>query len=108
MDSQVMQTERRACRRVAVSIDAVVYYSSLMLPDCHIRDLTPEGAFISTRGHFLPDRALVDLAIQVPNGGTQQRFTAQVMRSTEEGVGIRLQDANPATLRRLIEALYAA
>jgi len=101
--------ERRAGRRIPVSFGSVLYYNSLMLPECSIRDLSPEGAFIVTGGHFLPDRALLDLAFNVPAaGGVPLRFTAQVMRCTDEGVGVRLQHTETNSMRNLIETLYAA
>lgn len=101
--------ERRAERRIPVSLGAVLYYNTLMLPECQIRDLSPAGAFVATGGHFLPDQALLDLAFGVPAaGGMPQRFTAQVIRCTEEGVGVRLRHTEPNSLRNLIETLYAA
>ena len=106
--------ERRATRRIPVSIEAVLYYNSLMLPECQIRDLSPQGAFVATGGHYLPDRAQVDLALNVPAaGGVPQRFSAVneasfTMRSTEAGAGVRLQLTDAGSLRRLIETLYAA
>jgi hypothetical protein len=104
-----MNPERRATRRIPVSLGAVIYYNSLMLPDCQIRNLSSEGAFVVTDGQFLPDRALVDMAFTVTAaGGVPQRFTAQVMRSTEEGVGVSLRHIDSHSLRNLIETLYAA
>lgn len=99
--------ERRSARRVPVAIDAVLYYNALMLPECYVRDLSPEGAFIAISGHFLPDQAEVDIALNVPEtGGVPRRFSARVMRSTEEGAGLRLQNIDPVTLRTLMETLY--
>jgi hypothetical protein len=104
-----MQTERRATRRIPVSLGAALYYNMLMLPECQIRDLSSEGAFVVTDGQFLPDRALVDMAFGVmAAGGVAQRFTAQVVRSTEEGVGVCLRHTDGSSLRNLIETLYAA
>ena len=101
--------ERRATRRIPVSLGAVLYYNTLMLPECQVRDLSTEGAFVATGGHFLPDRAVLDLAFSVTAaGGVPQRFTAQVMRCTEKGVGIRLQHTDAGSMRNLIETLYAA
>ena len=101
--------ERRATRRIPASIEAVLYYNSLMLPECQIRDISPQGAFVVTGGLYLPDRAQVDLALNVPAaGGVPQRFSAQVMRSTEAGAGVRLLLTDAGSLRRLIETLYAA
>jgi PilZ domain len=101
--------ERRVTNRVPVSIQAVLYYNSLMLPECQIRDLSPHGAFVFTDGHHLPDQASVDLAFNIPGaGGMPQRFSAQVKRSTDDGVGVSLELADPGALRRLIETLYAA
>jgi hypothetical protein len=101
--------ERRAENRIPVSLEAVLYYNTLMLPECRVRDLSPEGAFVITGGHFLPDRALLDLAFSsLSPGGTPQRVTAQVMRCTEEGVGVRLQHNDTNSMRNLIETLYAA
>jgi hypothetical protein len=101
--------ERRAAHRIPVSIQAVLYYNSLMLPECQVRDLSPEGAFVDTGGHFLPDQALVDLALSVRvAGGVPLRFAVQVMRCTEEGVGVRMQHTDSNSMRNLIETLYAA
>jgi hypothetical protein len=109
MTGQSIHPERRATRRIPVSLGAVLYYNALMLPECQVRDLSPEGAFVATGGHFLPDQVLLDLAFSVPvAGGVPQRFTAQVMRCTEEGVGVRLQHTDASSVRNLIEMLYAA
>lgn len=99
--------ERRGSQRIPVSVGAVLYYNALMLTDCHIRDLSSQGAFILTGGHFLPDRASIDLAFAIPAAyGMPQRVAAQVVRSTDDGVGIRLDHVDPAMLRSLIETLY--
>lgn len=108
MNRQSSNPDRRAMRRVPVAIDAVLYYNTRMLPECCVRDLSSEGAFIATSGTFLPDQALVDVTLNVPEkGGLPSRFSARVMRSTEEGAGVRLQNLEPAALRRLIASLYA-
>ncbi len=107
MEGSIKQKERRGNRRVPVVLDAVLYYNTLMLPDCHIRNISPEGVFVSTDGHFLPDHASVDLSISPPDG-VPQRLSAIVMRSNEQGVGLRLQDVHPGTMRGLIETLYSA
>lgn len=108
MHRQLSSPDRRAMRRVPVAIDAVLYYNTLMLPECSIRDLSSEGAFITTSGSFLPDHALIDVALNVPAaGGLPRRFSARVMRSREEGAGVRLQNLEPGALRKLIAALYA-
>jgi hypothetical protein len=107
MANLTRQTERRGSRRVPVALDAVLYYNSLMLPDCRVWNLTPDGAFVSTGGQFLPDQATVDLAISTQVGGMPQRFSAVITRCTEQGVGVRLRDVNPATMRSLIETLYS-
>lgn len=109
MTRQSATLERRATRRVPVAIDAVLYYNSLMLPECYVRDLSPQGAFIATSGHFLPDQAQVDVALNVPEAnGVPRRFSAQVIRSTEDGAGVRLQNIDPIALRSLIDSLYTA
>lgn len=108
MNRQSPNPERRAMRRVPVAIDAVLYYNTLMLPECYVRDLSSEGAFIATSGNFLPEQALVDVALNVPDAsGVPRRFSARVMRSSEEGAGVRLQNLEPVALRRLITTLYA-
>jgi len=79
-----------------------------MLPDCQVSDLSQEGAFIATGGHFLPDHVLLDLAFSVQAAGNlPQRVTAQVVRCTEAGVGVRLQHSDSGSLRNLAETLYA-
>jgi hypothetical protein len=108
MDHPAPAQERRHNRRVAVSYGAVVYYNTLVLPDCEVRDLSPEGAFVVTGGHFLPDRALVDLAIpQISTPGMPQRLNAQVVRSDGHGVGLRLVHRDASALRRFVEVFYA-
>lgn len=109
MTDQSTNPERRATRRIPVSLGAALYYNTLMLPECQVLDLSPEGAFVATGGHFLPDQALLDLAFSVPAaGGVPQRFTAQVMRCTEAGIGVRLRHTDARSMRNLIETLYAA
>lgn len=108
MNRHSPKPDRRVMRRVPVAIDAVLYYNNLMLPECFVRDLSPEGAFIATSGNFLPDQALVDVALNVPDAsGVPHRFSARVIRSTEQGAGLRLQNLEPGALRRLITTLYA-
>lgn len=88
-----------------VSIETVIYYNSLMLPDCEIRDVSPEGAFVATDERYIPDQAIVDLALPTPNG-LPQRVSAQVVRNTAAGVGVRLLHNNPASVRTFVEFLY--
>lgn len=108
MSSQITNSERRATHRIPVSLEAVLYYRSLMLPECHIRNLSPDGAFVETGGQFLPNQALLDMAFNVSvAGGVPQRLTVQVMRCTEVGIGIRLQHTDTHSMRNLIESLYA-
>lgn len=109
MTGQITKPERRAESRIPVSLEVALYYNTLMMPDCRVLNLSPEGAFIVTGGQFLPDQALLDLAFGIPAAsGVPQRFTAQVMRCTNEGVGVRLQHKDPNSMRNLIEMLYAA
>ena len=109
MTGQSTNPERRATKRIPVSLGAVLYYNALMLPECQVRDLSPEGAFVATGGRFLPGQVLLDLAFSVPAaGGVPQRFTAQVMRCTEEGIGVRLRHTDSSSMRNLVETLYAA
>ncbi len=109
MTGQSHNTERRTTRRIPIALEAVLYYNTLMLPECQVRDLSSEGAFVITGGQFLPDHALLDMAFSTPvAGGVPQRFIAQVMRCTDEGVGLRLQHADGNSMRNMIEALYAA
>lgn len=108
MQPKPAASDRRTSHRMPVSLDAVLYYNSLMLPDCRLRDISPDGAFVVTSGSFLPDHARVDLAIGMASGQwMSQRFAARVMRSTEEGVGLRLEH-DPTSMRGLIETLYSA
>jgi hypothetical protein len=103
-----MHPERRTASRIPVSFGAVLYYNALMLPECLVSDLSLEGAFIATGGHFLPDNALLDLAFRVQSAGSLlQRITAQVVRCTEAGVGVRLQHSDSGSMRNLVETLYA-
>lgn len=109
MTDRSLNPERRATGRIPVSLGAVLYYNTLMLPECQVRDLSPEGAFVVTGGCFLPNQALLDLAFSVPlTGGVPRRFSAQVMRCTGEGVGVRMRYTDANSMRNLIETLYAA
>jgi hypothetical protein len=109
MTGRSTNPERRATHRIPVSLGAVLYYNALMLPECQIRDISPEGAFVATGGHFFPGQALLDLAFGVPAaGGVPQRFTVQVMHCTAEGIGVSLQHTDSNSMRNLIETLYAA
>lgn len=108
MTDRGINPERRATGRIPVSLGAVLYYRTLMLPECQVRDLSPEGAFVVTGGHFLPNQALLDLAFSVPAaGGVPQRFSAQVMHCTEKGVGVRMRHTDANSMRNLVETLYA-
>lgn len=108
MDNSTAGQDRRGHSRVTVSVDTILYFNTLLLTDCHIRNLSMDGAFIVTGGQYIPDRAMVDVSLNVPAAGMPLRLTAQVMRSTEDGVGVRLQDVSAGTARQLIESLYAA
>jgi len=108
MNSPVTHTERRSSPRFPVSVGAVVYYNSLMLPGCEISNISSDGAFVTTDGQFLPDQAMIDLGLAgMDVNGVPQRLTVQVVRSTGEGVGVRLASSDPATVRRLVEMLYS-
>ena len=107
MADSLLPAERRSSRRTPVSFGTVVYYNSLMLPGCELRNLSPEGAYVCTEGRFLPDQAVVDLALpELDTEGGPWRISARVVRSDSEGVGIRLVPADPTELRSLAEALY--
>jgi hypothetical protein len=102
-------TERRGNRRIPVSLQAVVYYNSLMLPECIIRDISSDGMFVSTGGRYLPDRARVDLALALTSPGAQpQRLDAEVVRLTDDGVGLRLNQGDPVRFRAFVDTLYAS
>jgi len=108
MERQIIQhqNERRRSQRVPVALEAVLYYNTLMLPECHVRNLSADGAFVATGGQFIPDQAAIDLAISNPGNGSHQRLSAIVTHVNEQGVGIRLREMSPAILRGLIETLY--
>jgi hypothetical protein len=107
MERSSLQADRRANRRAPVSFHAVLYYNTLMLPGCEVRDLSAGGAFVITDGQFLPDQAEVDLALpQLSESGTAKRFAVQIVRSNGEGVGVRLLNSDPAAMRSLAEMLY--
>lgn len=107
MQNHSFQTDRRASRRMPVTIGAVLYYNSLMLPGCEIRDLSPDGAYILTDGQFLPDQAQIDVALpQLMPQGVPSRIAAQVIRSTGDGVGVRLIPGDPVVMRSLVEMFY--
>lgn len=107
MQNPSFQTDRRACRRMPVTIGAVLYYNSLMIPGCEIRDLSPDGAYILTDGQFLPDQAQIDVALpQLMPQGVPSRIAAQVVRSTGDGVGVRLLPGDPVVMRSLVEMFY--
>lgn len=105
MDTYAASQNRRCSDRLAVSIDTVIYYNTLMFPDCEIRDLSPEGAFVAMDERHLPDQAIVDLALPATDGAPQ-RFRAQVVRSSGTGVGVRLLHDDPQAVRRFVEFLY--
>lgn len=91
-----------------VTVSAVLYYNNLMVPGCEIRDLSPDGAYILTDGQFLPDQAQIDVALpQLSARGLPMRVSAQVIRSTGEGVGVRLLPGDPAVMRSLVEMFYS-
>lgn len=101
--------ERRRALRIPVSLDAVLYHNSLLLRDCVIRDISADGMFIVTGGQTLPEGAQVDLALTtVALRDDRQRVGAQVVRVTEQGVGLRLTYSDPVQVRALVDMLYAA
>lgn len=107
MNNPIPHTERRTSPRIPVSVSAVLYYNALMLPGCEISNLSADGAFVSTDGHFLPDQAFMDLGLPgMDVNGALPRLSVQVVRSTESGVGVRLGRIDPATVRRLAEMVY--
>ncbi len=101
--------ERRASPRLPVTFEVVVYHESLILSDCSISNLSPEGAFVVTSGCRLPDRARIDLAFAVSTGaGSSARFPARVTHSDDRGIGVQLLHDNPESWRALAEVLYSA
>lgn len=109
MGIEAGRNERRGTRRIPVSLRAVLYYNSLMLPECVIRDISADGVFVATGGRYLPDRARVDLALVMAHPGVQaQRLDAEVVRLTDDGVGLRLQQSDPVRFRAFVDTLYAS
>lgn len=101
------ESDRRSSPRTPVSFGAVLYYNSLMLPGCELRNMSPAGAFVITDGQYLPDQAMVDLALSdFTDNGMAKRLSAQIVRSASDGVGVRLLDPDPGMMRQLVEMLY--
>jgi hypothetical protein len=101
--------ERRCALRIPVSLEAVLYHNSLMLNDCTVRDISADGMFVLTGGQRLPDGAQVDLVLSaVADRDNRRRIGAEVMRVTDEGVGLRLKYGDPIQMRALVDMLYAA
>lgn len=109
MTPEHTSSERRSALRIPVSLEAVLYHNSLMLHDCIIRDISADGLFVSTGGQRLPDGAQVDLVLTaVADPGRRQRVGAEVVRVTDDGVGLRLKYGDPVQVRALVDMLYAA
>ena len=109
MTPERTSSERRCALRIPVSLEAVLYHNSLMLPDCTIRDISADGLFVLTAGQVLPEGAQVDLALTAAaERDDRQRVGAEVVRVTNEGVGLRLKYSDPVQVRALVDMLYAA
>lgn len=101
-------SERRSALRIPVSLEAVLYHNSLMLHDCVIRDISADGMFVTTRGQRLPDGVEIDLVLSGSDRDNSPPVRAEVVRVTDEGVGLRLRYADPVQIRALVDMLYAA
>ena len=109
MTPESTSSERRCALRIPVSLEAVLYHNSVMLHDCTIRDISADGMFVSTGGQRLPDGAQIDLVLAVIAGADdRRRIGAEVVRVTDEGVGLRLKYGDPIQVRALVDMLYAA
>ncbi|MCK7497303.1 MAG: PilZ domain-containing protein [Comamonadaceae bacterium] len=92
-----------------MSLEAVLYHNSVVLHACVIRDISADGVFVLTGGQRLPEGAQVDLAVTSASGHDgQQRVGAEVVRVTDQGLGLRLKYRDPIQVRALVDMLYAA
>lgn len=102
-------SERRCALRIPVSLGAILYHGPLMLHDCTIRDISADGMFVTTAGQRLPGGAQVDLVLTaIADPDNRRRIGAEVVRVTDEGVGLRLKYGDPIQVRALVDMLYAA
>lgn len=107
MTPEPVSGERRCALRIPVSLQAVLYCHTLTLPDCVISDISADGLFVRTGGQGLPEGAAVDLVLS-GGGARRARVSADVVRVTDAGVGLRLRYGDPLEVRALVDMLYAA
>jgi hypothetical protein len=88
-----MIRERRGNVRVESDLDAALYYNSLALLSCRVRDISPDGVFIDTGGQSLPQNARIDVRFDVNTGGRDRHhpLQAEVMHVGDRGVGLKFE-----------------
>lgn len=100
--------ERRDNRRIPMSLETSLHYSSVLLLNCSTRDLSLDGVFVETRGEVLPESAIVEVGIVVHNNGEvrRTRLPAQVMRIADDGIALKFRYPDYIGYSTLVDLIY--
>jgi aspartate oxidase len=103
-----MKVERRDTNRVSVELEV------MLSPDTHgyqlsrTRDISLDGAFVETKSKP-PKNATVELALKLSTNGKTRvhRVTANVVRSTANGIALAFDDVDTDAYAALLELVFA-
>ncbi len=99
--------ENRWSIRKPVSLEVELYYQGKPCACCKTRDIGLGGMFLELRDSTIPRYGKVELDVEVECGGVrrQHRFTATVVHSSDQGLGVMFQEFSIADFRILQEVL---
>jgi len=104
------QRTRRSSLRKTVGVDVRIFHRDVGWVHGRLADLSVEGAFVHTDQKFPSPHTRIDVVIPIVTETVRRwyRFPAELVRQSDEGVGVVFRELNPASARWLEVATKAA
>jgi hypothetical protein len=105
-----MAVEHRWSNRKEVTLDIHLYYPPVGMVIGKTRNISLEGMFVELKGITIPPLVRLEVSFSTAANGRQieHRLPAQVIHSSEGGVGLMLQHAGHGAFGALRYMLNAA
>ncbi len=104
-----MPAERRDAPRIPYVLEAMLRNGERSFQPCKTRDISLNGVFVLTRDGMLRRSGAVELAVKMPQSGSNsiRRFHAQVVHASAEGVGLLFDHVNSQDYVPLVRLVFA-
>jgi hypothetical protein len=104
-----METKYRAAVRTEIPIQVLINYDFNYSQVKEVRDLSTEGAFVTTSNREIPEGARVEAVLRYRAKGKtlEHRLPADVVRVDHDGVALKFGRYDDDTYTELVNLIYA-